>query len=104
MDAERVTIMNIKPKAGIGDPVNILGCDCIQTSYNWRSCHLAAKHRGKFLQYYVNDVKIEISLKTGETKYYYLISRDKEMDVKWFHGGWVSGSSIELITIQEMAI
>lgn len=97
--------MNIKPKAQIGEVVNIVGCDCVTTSYGWSTKHLWARNTKKQLQdYYVHDVKVEISLKSGDIKYNYLISTSKEINEKFFYGGWVSDRSIELVQENVVAV
>ena len=97
--------MNIKPKAQIGQLVNITGCDYIQTSYGWRALHLTAHTHGKLKNYYVHDVEVTISLKTGEIDYKYLISTSKEFcEEQWFYGGWVSERQISLLECQELAV
>ncbi|QPK89789.1 hypothetical protein IEN91_04935 [Bacillus velezensis] len=88
--------MNIKPKAQIGDTVNIVKFDLIQARYRWNSTHLLSKMRGgKFIDYYVHDVEVIISLKTGSIEYRYLIGREKEITGKHFSGGWVGEDVLE---------
>jgi|SRR5690554_2595656 len=87
--------MNIKPKAQIGEIVNIVGCDFIQTSYGLNIVHLAAKHNNNKINYYIRDIKVTISLKTGEIEYNYLISTSKELNNKFNLKGWVRESNIE---------
>jgi hypothetical protein len=96
--------MNIKPKAQIGEVVNIVGCDYIQTNYGFSVVHLQSHFKGNKINYYVHDIEATISLKTGEIKYKYLIGRDENYDSKWFHGGWISEGYIEKLQTETMAI
>ena len=79
--------LTFKPKATIGEIVRIVGTDCIQTSAGFRITHLFSNR-----DYYVHDVTVTTSLKTGEVKYEYLIGSKHAKGTK----GWVGHDDIEL--------
>ncbi len=81
-----------KPKALIGDAVHIVGCDCVQTQYGFRIVHL---YKGR--KYYIHDVRITTSMKTGQVEYDYLLGGKEEVGF----GGWVDHSSIEKLVEEE---
>lgn len=87
--------MNIEPKVQIGGTANIVGCDYVQTSYGFNVAHLPSRMNGDFLDYYVHDIEVTISLKTGKVEYRYLLGMSKDFDEKWGCVGWVSGRKIQ---------